>query len=533
MKFTHRLAGQLLEFECENFKQHKTGLILQGKKVTIHSPFTSKEYFQHGWQSWSLTAWITPEIFPGCSYPKSLNVLQTDLPYAELDQPNGSWLGAVSNLEGEILFLGSLELESHVKLEGDSLIGTYETDTGDWFVSFGAEEKIFDSYVVLIKKELGSANIKISPRVWCSWYSMYEEICEDYLLKVCNDLVDYPFDVIQVDDGWQHKVGDWKPNGKFPSGMKSLANHITKIGKKAGLWLAPLIVVPSSSIYKEHPDWLLRSENGDPVNAGVNWNEKLYAMDTTHPKVLEWLTNLMREVREWGFDYIKLDFLYAGALNGIRYQNIPRETAFRLGLQTMRESLGDAFLLTCGTPILPSIGLCDAIRIGPDVSGSWSPLLENKLLNNYAVPGVQNAVRTSINRLWLSPIVQTDPDVVYFQSLGNSLSDDHKDILKSLALITNYKATSDLPHLNTPEDKKALLDFLNNSPDINRIDRYIFSLDGKLIDFSNSVTLLPELRLSESFLQVIVKTISKYIIVLKIFGKISAYLRKQSIKKLF
>ena len=68
---------------------------------------------------------------------------------------------------------------------------------------------------------------------------------------------------------------------------------------------------------------MLKSENGSLVNAGFNWNEELFALDTTNPEVLDWLKKLMETVRNWGYDYIKLDFLYAGALNayGIYYHN--------------------------------------------------------------------------------------------------------------------------------------------------------------------------------------------------------------------
>jgi len=532
---TNRLhiSGQLIEFESDRYEQSDEGSFIYGKEVSIHVPFKIKEFYQHGWQSWSLTAWFDPSIYPGNSYPKSLNVMQNDLQYAELDHPNGSWLGAVSNFEGEILFIGSLDLGSHVELIGQNIIGKNETKVGKWFMSIGKENEVFSSYLSILSKKLGKTKITKSPRIWCSWYSLYEEISEEFLLKVCEDLHDYPFDVIQVDDGWQLKVGDWKPNNKFPSGMEALAEKICLSGKKAGIWLAPLLVTPSSNMYKEHRDWLLRSENGNPIIAGFNWNERLFALDTTMPMVLEWLTDLMKEVRRWGFEYVKLDFLYAGALNGVRHLNIPREDAFRLGLQTIREALGDAFLLTCGTPIIPSIGLCDAMRIGPDVSGVWSPFLENKLMNNYSVPGVQNAIRTSINRLWLQPLILTDPDVVYFQNEGNSLDKYQKGQLQSLAVIANYKATSDIPHLNSSEEKKIIMSFLEEDPEVIRTNRYSYKIRGKDSDFSEIVPLLPELNLLESILQKITMEISNFLFVLRFFGKINSIIRKQTIKRIF
>jgi len=153
---TNRLhiSGQLIEFESDRYEQSDEGSFIYGKEVSIHVPFKIKEFYQHGWQSWSLTAWFDPSIYPGNSYPKSLNVMQNDLQYAELDHPNGSWLGAVSNFEGEILFIGSLDLGSHVELIGQNIIGKNETKVGKWFMSIGKENEVFSSYLSILSKKL-------------------------------------------------------------------------------------------------------------------------------------------------------------------------------------------------------------------------------------------------------------------------------------------------------------------------------------------------------------------------------------------
>ena len=68
--------------------------------------------------------------------------------------------------------------------------------------------------------------------------------------------------MLQVDDGWQQSIGDWEANGKFPAGMQTLAQRIKSTGRRAGLWLAPLIAVKSSKLFREHKDWFLRDERG-------------------------------------------------------------------------------------------------------------------------------------------------------------------------------------------------------------------------------------------------------------------------------
>ena len=59
-----------------------------------------------------------------------------------------------------------------------------------------------------------------------------------------------PFDVFQIDDGWQLAHGDWEPNKKFPSGMNTMAEKISANGRTPGLWLAPFMVSANSQLQK-------------------------------------------------------------------------------------------------------------------------------------------------------------------------------------------------------------------------------------------------------------------------------------------
>jgi alpha-galactosidase len=480
------------------------GYILTGANVSLEFEGEPKAYYRHGWQSWSLTTWQPLNFRLPVQKPAILHPMQTDPLYIHHPAPNGSWLGAVEFESGEILLLGALGLEAHVALHGQQLHGWYEAphkghdiprtgheaDSGDWFVGYGDEATVFARYTELLGQRLGRAPSKPAPRVWCSWYSLYTAIDEALLGRVFEELADLPFDVFQVDDGWQVSIGDWEANEKFPSGMGALAANIRASGRTPGLWLAPLLVVPSSNLYRQHRDWLLRDPNGKLVSAGFNWGQPLYALDTTHPEVLDWLGALMKRVRAWGFDYLKLDFLYAGALPGKRHVDMPREAAYRQGLKALREAMGaEAYFLTCGAPILPSLGLCDAMRIGPDVAGQWENYRDATLLYNLTTPGVKNAIRTTVNRLWLQPLVATDPDVAYFRSQYTSMTDEQKGLLQDLCQVCNYKATSILPQWLSADGREEVRAFLESSPEVKRSGRYRFTLDGRIVDFSPAMPL--------------------------------------------
>jgi alpha-galactosidase len=407
-----------------------------------------------------------------------------------------AWVGAVELGADDVLLLGSLELGGRVEVEGIVLKGFYESVERDdtsysqsipphrWFVARGEEDEVFSKYAELLAKRFGKGQFEKPPRVWCSWYSLYGWVNERIFLKALNDFGDTPFDVFQLDDGWQLAHGDWQANKKFPSGMKAIAEKISVTGRIPGIWLAPFMVSPHSQLARNHPDWVLRNEEGNLVHAGITWSGNPLCLDVSHPEVLAWLDTLIRKVHGWGYGYLKLDFLYIGALIGKRYQDIPRELAYRNAMRVIREAAGDAYILACGAPILPSIGLCDGLRIGPDVAPFWINKPLTVWLNNPNDTSTQNAIRTSVHRLWLNPLVNVDPDVMFFRSKYNALQSHENQLLQDLGIISGFKATSDLPQWMSVSDKERLREFLEFAPMVQKMSRYEYQIKGRAVDFS-------------------------------------------------
>jgi alpha-galactosidase len=275
--------------------------------------------------------------------------------------------------------------------------------------------------------------------------------------------------------------------------MEKMAEQIKATGRTAGLWLAPFMVTKISSLFRNHPDWLLRDEHGKPVPVGLTWEGVPYALDVSHPAVLEWLDKLIRKVRSWGYEYLKLDFLYAGAIPGKRDQNIPREVAYRNALRVMREAAGDAYILACGAPVLPSLGLCDGIRVGPDVSPYWLNRALTVWLNNPNDPCTQNSIRTSFHRLWLKPLVNIDPDVMFFRSRYNALQPYEKQMLLDLGTISDFKATSDLPQWMNQTEVDSMREYLEAEVSVRKLSRYKYLINNREVDLSSAMP-LPEHR---------------------------------------
>ena len=227
-------------------------------------------------------------------------------------------------------------------------------------------------------------------------------------------LKDYGYTLLQIDDGWQYGwrcSGSWWARSEWGGGntdndaMKTIADQIHARGLRAGLWMGVFND-------EDNPDWRptcwghqypqfdpdFRGDSRCPGNTGGNLNYHL-GLDIFKT----WLANLMQRVtgvggNNWGFDYLKMDFLDQGNGTDLEYRE-----ACRILKDNMR----------AGTQVLHSnskqmnvIGVLTAMRAGDDVSPRWSdgsagidPTLRGVSYQWYAH-----------NNFWI-----TDPDTVHIR----------------------------------------------------------------------------------------------------------------------
>ena len=322
--------------------------------------------YAEGWQSWSPTRWAGPGQVarPEHAWQAAMRFRPGSPPPAQGLQAEG--LLVVDPGTGEACRTYAVEDAHHVfasvraDLRGDTLLVsadgpvTASSSPGPVaaLTSFG------DAYAALA----GVGALRPAPRVWCSWYRYFEQVTADDVRQDLADLdaAELPVDVVQVDDGWSLGVGEWtRPRDGFGS-LSRLVDDVRATGRRAGIWLAPFVVGRDTDLARRHPDWL----TGD---AGRNWGQDLVGLDLTHPGVREHLRSTVAGLRALGIDYYKLDFLYAGAVPGRRSEDVTEVAAYRSGLRLLREAAGpEAFVVGCGAPVLPSVGLVDAMRVSPD-----------------------------------------------------------------------------------------------------------------------------------------------------------------------
>ncbi|MGH7785573.1 MAG: alpha-galactosidase [Candidatus Binatia bacterium] len=451
--------------------------------------------FRNGYQSWSGTrAYRVDEADadPRWAFLRDVvvdvrqraagraGVLRSELATAIVDRRSGAALG-VGFLDGRDCFAG-VAVDAHGG-QFHRLAATVETAgmvlaPGErlelpalWLAAGGDGEALLAAWAAALGAAMHARVADRSPRGWCSWYYYFTTVTEADVLDNLRALPAlrerFPCDYVQVDDGYQRAIGDWlETNDKFPHGMRWLAEKIRAAGFDAGIWLAPFLARPESRLFEEQPAWFVRARSGRPRpgcwNPAWSFGRPAYALDTTHPEVLEWLYQLGRTlVQQWGYRILKLDFLYAAALPGERFDpHATRAQALRRGLQALRDGAGDdAFLLGCGCPLGPAVGLVDGMRIGADVAPFWSNWLSRGPLRDRHGVATKHALRNTLTRafmhrrLWLN-----DPDCLMVRATKTQLSAaEVESLTAAIALTDGMLVVSDrLDEL--PAERLALLD---------------------------------------------------------------------------
>ena len=453
LNFTYKADNQKKTVDCQNddvafdLQQNANGLkltVIPKKAISDISFYLEREYdfsgdkrfFANGFQSWTDTkefaknemmadeGLIGRGIF-GKS-PFGINLVGD---YTFVDQPKEygvfhsisfayvrdgksiDLFGSLNDRTGYTIIYADMNkntLKYSKDVEGITINEPYELL--DLYFDNGEYDAVFDRYFDAMNiKPLTDRKIK----GYTSWYNYYQNINEDIILRDLeaigkrSDLVN----TFQIDDGYQTAVGDWLSidKKKFPNGMKPVADKIHKKGLKAGIWLAPFGAQKGSKIATEHPDWLVKNKKGKPITVGANWGG-FYPLDIDNQQARDYIKGVFDVVlNQWGFDLVKLDFLYATAV--VPMHNKTRGQLAYESIDFLRECVGDKQILGCGVQQMPCFGKVEYMRIGADMSLGWKHTLIRKNMHREDV-STPNAIHNSVYRRCLNKrAFLCDPDV--------------------------------------------------------------------------------------------------------------------------
>lgn len=359
----------------------------------------------------------------------------------------------------------------------------------------GGYDEVFDRYFA----DMGIAKPKIDHLAgYTSWYNYFQKIDEKIILRDLDglDRVKDDVSIFQIDDGYETFVGDWLDHcDKFPNGMKYIADKVHKKGYLAGIWLAPFNVQIKSRTYKEHPDWVIRDDNGRPVMGCMGWGGA-YTLDIYNPEVREHIRHFFDVIlNEWGYDMVKLDFLYSEchkARNGKSRGQIMCEA-----VDFLRECCGDKLILGCGLPLGASFGKVDACRISCDADLKYSGKFYNKLHVNNEIPSAQNAINNSIFRRHLNGrAFVNDPDVFFLRDNNLEFTREQKLLLATINnLFGNVLFISDNAG-DYDDEKCAIVSHMFRKSDIKVVSaeyagkdfiRIVLDKDGDIRNFTFNI----------------------------------------------
>lgn len=283
------------------------------------------------------------------------------------------------------------------------------------YMEQGDYNEIIDNFGKAIEKNHPKRKFSEIPTGWCSWLVYGPNVTAQNIYDNLDAIKKYNLDLkyIQIDDGYQARWGDWFDfTDKFEGGVKKVCLDIKEKGFEPAIWVAPFVAEKDSKLFKNHPDWFVKDDNGNPLSSDTvtfgGWRcAPWYILDTTHPEAL----NYVREVftimhNEWHIKYFKLDAIVWEALPfGNRYDDTKTcVEAYKIGMQAIMDSVGEeSFILGGNSPMWPSIGYINGLRVTNDSVRSWN---QYKQIARECFPR-----NWQHQRLWIN-----DPDTVLLQN---------------------------------------------------------------------------------------------------------------------
>ena len=284
----------------------------------------------------------------------------------------------------------------------------------------GEKNELLNCYASIIQKNHPPRKNTVTPSGWCSWYCFGPDVTEEEIrqnMAVMKNKFSF-MKYVLIDDGYQNKMGDWLTVKKDFGCMSAVCDNIRSAGALPAIWIAPFIAERDSNIMKNHPEYFVCDESGNPLSSDEvsfgGWRcAPWYMLDGTNPAAVEYIKNIFIEMKNrYGCNYFKLDANMWGALPfGKRYDNTktPIE-AYRIVMEAICEAVGDdGFILGCNAPMWASLGLVNGMRTSEDVL---------RKVDVFALLAKQNLFRSwQNNKLWLC-----DPDCF-------TISNNKKDII--------------------------------------------------------------------------------------------------------
>ena len=150
-----------------------------------------------------------------------------------------------------------------------------------------------------------------------SWEGVYFDINEPGMDQMMADIAYMGGELFVMDDGWfgekyprltdNSSLGDWKVDrNKLPNGIGWLVEQADKHGIRFGIWIEPEMTNTVSELYEEHPEWIIKAPEREPV---LGRGGTQLVLDLGNPEVQDFVFSIVDEIMTENpkIDYIKWD----------------------------------------------------------------------------------------------------------------------------------------------------------------------------------------------------------------------------------
>ena len=150
-----------------------------------------------------------------------------------------------------------------------------------------------------------------------SWEGVYFNINEPGMDQMMADIAYMGGELFVMDDGWfgekyprltdNSSLGDWKVDrNKLPNGIGWLVEQADKHGIRFGIWIEPEMTNSVSELYEEHPEWIIKAPEREPV---LGRGGTQLVLDLGNPEVQDFVFKIVDDLMTENpkIDYIKWD----------------------------------------------------------------------------------------------------------------------------------------------------------------------------------------------------------------------------------
>ncbi|MFE2729100.1 alpha-galactosidase [Kitasatospora sp. NPDC059327] len=150
-----------------------------------------------------------------------------------------------------------------------------------------------------------------APVMFNPWEAVYLDHDLDTLTTLADIAAALGVERFVLDDGWftnrtslSDGLGDWTSDpGTWPDGLAPLVDRVHELGMEFGLWWEPEAVNPNAAVFRDHPDWILRTGDRLPV-----LERDCYLLDLSRPEVRTYLLDAFdRLAADHRIDFVKWD----------------------------------------------------------------------------------------------------------------------------------------------------------------------------------------------------------------------------------